>query len=243
MPYAGTYHKRKMCPTGHLSLGAHQGQKAAMSANRISFYRKLRKLSQTELAERIGTTLNMLGKLERGERTLDTDWLTKIGNALEIEPHQLLSSAPLSELPVPQSHTDADIVSVQKLDLSLSMGPGTLIDGYVEAEPVSFDLNFIRAITRTPPDKLKLVTGIGDSMYPTLNWGDAIMVDTNDRQLARQDGIYWIDLYGAAGLKRLRAVGRGRVLVISDNRDVPEQEVDAQDLRIEGRAIWVARGL
>lgn len=136
-----------------------------------------------------------------------------------------------------------ETVHIQKLDLSLSMGPGTLIDDWVEAQPVSFDLAFIRGITRSPPDRLKLVTGIGDSMYPTLNWGDVILIDTTDRQLARQDGVYWIDLFGASGIKRLRTVGQGRVLVISDNRDVPDQEVDAADLRIQGRAIWLARGI
>jgi hypothetical protein len=31
--------------------------------------------------------------------------------------------------------------------------------------------------------------------------------------------------------------------VKSDNPTVGDQEVDAKDLRIEGRAIWVARGL
>lgn len=136
-----------------------------------------------------------------------------------------------------------ETVQIQKLDLSLSMGPGTLIDDWVEAEPVTFDLAFIRSITRSPSDRLKLVAGIGDSMYPTLNWGDAILVDTTDRHLSKQDGIYWINLYGAAGIKRLRNVGPGRVLVISDNRDVPPQEVDLKDLRIEGRAVWFARGL
>jgi phage repressor protein C with HTH and peptisase S24 domain len=136
-----------------------------------------------------------------------------------------------------------DVVQVQKLDLSLSMGPGTLIDDWVESEPVSFDLAFLRLVTRSPSDRLKLVTGIGDSMYPTLNWGDAILIDTTDRALARQDGIYWINLYGAAGIKRLRTVSRGRVLVVSDNPGVDDQEVDAGDLRIEGRAVWVARGL
>jgi hypothetical protein len=137
----------------------------------------------------------------------------------------------------------AEVVPIQKLDLSLSMGPGTLIGDYVEAEPVYIDLAFIQAITRAPTHRIKLVTGIGDSMYPTLNWGDAIMIDTTDNALAKQDGIYWINLYGAAGLKRLRTVAPGRVLVKSDNPTVGDQEVDAKDLRIEGRAIWVARGL
>jgi len=150
----------------------------------------------------------------------------------------------------PSSSTDAlpvadtgDVVQIDKLDLSLSMGPGTLIDDWVAAEPVVFDLAFIRAITRTPPGRLKLVEGVGDSMYPTLNWGDAILVDTTVRELVRQDGIYWINLYGAAGIKRLRTVAADRVLVKSDNPAVDDQEVPLADLRIEGRAIWFARGL
>ncbi|RSV41514.1 hypothetical protein CA234_09590 [Sphingomonas sp. ABOLE] len=138
---------------------------------------------------------------------------------------------------------DDGTVELQRLDLSLSMGPGTLIDDYVEAEPVRFDPSFVRLITRAPYHRLKLVTGIGDSMYPTLNWGDTIMIDTTDRALGKQDAIYWISVYGASGLKRLRAIGKGRVLVVSDNPSVPDQEVDAEDLRIEGRAVWFARGL
>lgn len=141
------------------------------------------------------------------------------------------------------SHASDDMVQIQKLDLSLSMGPGTLIEDWVESEPVSFDLAFIRSVTRAPTERLKLVTGIGDSMYPTLNWGDVIMIDTTDRQLSRQDGVYWIDLYGASAIKRLRTVGRGKILVISDNPGIADQEVEAADLRIQGRAVWLARGI
>lgn len=155
-------------------------------------------------------------------------------------------AAPTREPDVPPARLateDDGTVELQRLDLSLSMGPGTLIDDYVEAEPVRFDPSFLRLITRAPYHRLKLVTGIGDSMYPTLNWGDTIMIDTTDRALAKQDAIYWISVYGASGLKRLRAIGKGRVLVVSDNPSVPDQEVDAEDLRIEGRAVWFARGL
>ncbi|WP_285020267.1 S24 family peptidase [Novosphingobium sp. fls2-241-R2A-195] len=217
-----------------------------MADNNIAAFRKRRGLSQTELAEQIGTTLNMLGKLERGDRSLDQSWLEKIGRALAVAPHELIAPdvaveaiAAVSVLPP----TADEVVYIQKLDLSLSMGPGTHIDDWVEAEPVPFGLDFIRTVTRTSSDRLKLVTGIGDSMYPTLNWGDVILIDTTERQLARQDAVYWIDLYGAAGLKRLRTVGPGRVLVVSDNPNVADQEVDAADLRIQGRAIWLARGI
>lgn len=136
-----------------------------------------------------------------------------------------------------------DVVEIIQLDLSVSMGPGTHIEDYVEEEPVKFDMGFIRAITRSPVLRLRLIRGVGDSMFPTLNGGDAIIVDTTERMLSRQDGIYWISIYGAMGIKRLRAVSKTRVMIVSDNPDIRDYEVDAEDLRIEGRAIWFARGL
>jgi transcriptional regulator with XRE-family HTH domain len=214
-----------------------------VSDNNIAFYRKSRGLSQTELAERIGTTLNMLGKLERGDRTLDTDWLQRIGKALDVEPRDLIGGDPIAPKPHHPSASDDDVVEITALDLSLSMGPGTLIEDFIESEPVKMGLSLVQSITRTPTDRLRLVKGIGDSMEPTLRTGDRVMVDINERALSRINGIYWIDHLGTHGIKRLRVAGKRRVMVISDNPHVPDFEVDAEDLRIEGRVIWYAREL
>lgn len=136
-----------------------------------------------------------------------------------------------------------DTVEIVSLDLSLSMGPGTLIEDFVESEPVKMDLGLVQSITRTPSDRLRLVKGVGDSMEPTLRPHDRIMVDINDRQLTRINGIYWIDYFGSHGIKRLRPAGKGRVMIISDNPAVESYEVGADEIRIEGRVIWFAREL
>lgn len=164
----------------------------------------------------------------------------------------LLDGGPLPTGPIPEVQPDipptrsadaGETVEIEQLDLSLSMGPGTIIDDYVEAERRTFDLAFIRSITRSPPHRLKIVTGIGRSMEPMLQDGDIIMIDTTDNQLSRDDGIYWYTLYEASGLKQLQPMGNGRVLLRAHNRDFGDREVAAEDLRIEGRAIWAARGL
>lgn len=213
--------------------------------------RELR-ITDSALGDALGVERSVANRVVNGTVLFNARRADQVAALFKVTRDEVLYRAGISNTPpatvtsIVQSPitTDAgDVVQIQKLDLSLSMGPGTLIDDYVESEPVSFDLAFIRAITRSPSDRLRLVTGIGDSMYPTLNWGDAIMIDTTDRALGRQDGIYWINLYGAAGIKRLRTVGQGRILVKSDNPTVGDQEVNAEDLRIEGRAVWVARGL
>lgn len=138
---------------------------------------------------------------------------------------------------------DDDVVEITSLDLSLSMGPGTLIEDWVESEPVKMSLNLVQAITRTPSDRLRLVKGIGDSMEPTLRSSDRIMVDINEKRLTRISGIYWINRDGAHGIKRLRPASKGKVLIISDNPIEDNHEVDANEIRIEGRVIWYAREL
>lgn len=208
--------------------------------------KKERRVTDTQLAEALGVERSVANKVVNGSVAFNAKRADAVARLLDQPVDQILfragiTSAAFADRPVATGSDE--VVVIQKLDLSLSMGPGTLIDDWVEAEPVSFDLAFLRAITRAPSERLKLVTGIGDSMYPTLAYGDAIMIDTTDRALARQDGIYWINLYGAAGIKRLRTIGQGRVLVKSDNPAVDDQEVSAEDLRIEGRAVWVARGL
>lgn len=235
-----------MCPTGPLTLFALDGHKRRMAQNNVATIRKQRGLSQTQLAERIGTTLNMLGKLERGDRTLDTDWLDKIARELDCDPRDLIASTSQRAVAMPlptRASTEDDIVEIIGLDLSLSMGPGTIIEEFVEADPVKIGLRFVQDITRTPSDRLRFVTGIGDSMEPTLRHGDRVLVDINEKQLSRMNGIYWIDHYGAHGIKRLRASGKGKVMIMSDNPNVPDFEVDADELRIEGRIVWFARGL
>ncbi len=61
-----------------------------MGSNSIFALRKAKGMTQAALAEAIGTTLNNLGKLERGTRRLNMDWIEKIADALKVEPYQVL---------------------------------------------------------------------------------------------------------------------------------------------------------
>lgn len=210
-----------------------------------------RKVTDTALAEALGVERSVANKIVNGKVAMNARRADAVAELLGSTRDEVLYRAGFSAQPptpkpdqVPTRSADSgETVEITQLDLSLSMGPGTIIDQWVESEPVTFDLAFIRRITRSPPGRLRLVTGIGRSMEPTLQDGDTVLIDTMDTSLARQDGIYWISVYGASGIKRLRAVGPDSVLVISDNKDVTAQEVAKIDLRIEGRAIWAARGL
>lgn len=90
MPNVGISGNIKMCPTCHLGNAAHGGHNSDMAKNNIAQIRKAAVLSQDDLAERIGTTRNNLGKLERGERRLNQDWINKIAAACKVRPQDVL---------------------------------------------------------------------------------------------------------------------------------------------------------
>lgn len=64
------------------------------ATNHLRAWREYRHLSQIQLGEKIGTTGNVIGHLEAGERTLSDKWLNKLAPALGTRPGFLLEFAP-----------------------------------------------------------------------------------------------------------------------------------------------------
>ena len=215
-----------------------------MLANRISFYRKLRGMSQTELAEKIGTTLNMMGKLERGDRTLDTDWLEKLGEALSIEPHLLIAPTKKDGDGDDDDEGDddnPDNVKLQEWDVAYGMGGGTYLDLPVTGTLHTFSRSWLRNFTQAPPEKIFLARGAGDSMFPTILDSDIVVIDTSDREVRIGDKI-WAVVYGTTGyIKRIRPMPDESVKMISDNQNVPPETAFDGELSVVGRVVAIVR--
>lgn len=241
----GTPRNLEKYPTGPLNKPTHLGHLERMVPNFTSAWRKFRGLSQDELAAEVGTTKSMLGKLERGERSLDVEWLDKLGKALGVEPYQLIAAgpgeAPTPTISVPVSTSRENAVSLRSFDLSYAMGPGTNIDDYVEEGTYDFDAGMLSRLTRASFDRLFVARGEGDSMFPTLVNDDTVVIDTTQTTLNLRDRIWAVSIYGAGAIKRLRPAADGKVEVISDNPAVKDELVNAEDLHIVGRVIWLGR--
>jgi len=143
--------------------------------------------------------------------------------------------------PIVSASRDDGAIAIRSVDLAYAMGPGKELDEYPDEMPVLFDPGFLRSITRAPSDRLFVANGDGDSMFPTMINGDQVLIDTTQRTINLQDRIWAVSVHGAGMIKRLRTVGPGRVRIISDNTIVPPEEVDASDIYIAGRVIWIGR--
>lgn len=212
-------------------------------------------ITDAQLGEALGVERSVANKVINGRVQMNVRKVPAIAKLFGVSHDEVLIKAgygaEITELadvaddqaPSPLSQRDDDTVEIKALDLSFSMGPGSAVDDYIEETPLRFDLGYIRSFTRTRTDHLRLARGVGESMFPTLVSSDQVWIDTSQRQLTQQDRIWAVSLFGAAAIKRLRAIGSGRVLVISDNPLVDSQEVDVADLLIAGRVIRFMRDL
>ena len=135
------------------------------------------------------------------------------------------------------------LLSVKQHPVRVSAGPGAIVTEELGKPYFGFDERWLKALTPTTPDKLSVVRVEGDSMSPTLNSGDDILVDRGDASERLRDGIYVLRIDDALVVKRLALHPMGRrVTVQSDNpasSDWPDCDLD--EINCIGRVIWAGR--
>ena len=137
------------------------------------------------------------------------------------------------------------LVAVNRTAVRASAGPGAIVAEESGRPYFAFDERWLKTLTSSPSDKLSIIRVEGDSMAPTLNPGDDILVDLGDCDERLRDGVYVLRIDEALVVKRiaLHPIGR-RVTVQSDNPAYPDwPDCDLAELHCVGRVIWAGRKL
>lgn len=145
--------------------------------------------------------------------------------------------------PFEDSQGGADLITVSRHPVAVSAGPGAIPAGELGRPYFAFDERWLKALTASGPSRLSIVRVEGDSMAPTLNAGDDILVDPADCAERLRDGIYVLRVDDALVVKRiaLHPVGR-RVTVQSDNPAYPDwPDCDMAEIVCIGRVVWAGR--
>lgn len=135
------------------------------------------------------------------------------------------------------------LIAVPRYAVQASAGHGTFVDDEALAPHIGFAPGWLRQIARGRPEDVSCIEVQGDSMAPTLNHGDDILVDSSDAVERLRDGIYVLRRDETLMVKRLALDPvPGRVTVKSDNDAYPQwPSCEIASLKIIGRVVWSGR--
>lgn len=85
---------------------------------------------------------------------------------------------------------------------------------------------------------LKMITGWGQSMTPTIKHGDPLLVDVSIKEFIG-DGIYFFSYQGFQYIKRLQMKGKDKFKMISDNRKHKAEDIFVDETYIQARVLLV----
>lgn len=88
---------------------------------------------------------------------------------------------------------------------------------------------------------LKVITGWGQSMTPTIKHGDPCLVDISIKEFVG-DGIYYFSYGGFQYIKRLQMKGKDKFKMISDNRKHKTEDIFIDETYIQARVLFVWNG-
>lgn len=88
---------------------------------------------------------------------------------------------------------------------------------------------------------LKVITGWGQSMTPTIKHGDPCLVDISIKEFIG-DGIYYFSYGGFQYIKRLQMKGKDKFKMISDNRKHKAEDIVIEETYIQARVLFVWNG-
>ncbi len=176
------------------------------------------------------------------------DMLTKQGKGLSEEARRRLLTAAGAEdggvaieIDYYRPGVVGDEVWIAHYDVRAAMGGGQIPHDYPEMlQDVRVSPQHLRemGVEFAEHFHLKMVTGWGQSMAPTIKHRDPLLVDISIREFTG-DGIYMFSWDGHLYIKRLQWMGDDRLNMISDNTRHPPVAIRVEEAFIQARVLLV----
>lgn len=223
-------------------------------------------LTQTEVGERCDwkSPQSTVSQYMTGKVALNLDALVKLSEALDFEPAEVsptlaagirraLPSAGLDYLaqaansPLPASadvlqSEDERYAFVPQYDAKAAAGLGSENPHVEVHSTLAFKRDWLKA-KGAKPDHLAVIYAEGQSMWPTINDGDVLLVDRS--RIEPADGqVFVLGATDGAIVKRLVQGPLGQWILRSDNEDKDEYpdrfhlRSNGNEHRIIGKVIW-----
>ena len=203
--------------------------------------------TQSEAANDLGLSHSYMSMLLKGQREpspllvklieakigVSAEWL-RTGEGNMILPTGVVEEQSIYKV------DDKDFVTVPQVRGEISAGGGLEPDNTVEMR-VAFRRDWIAR--HGDASKMSLIRVYGDSMEPSLESGDLVLVDRGRNYVDAAGGIYAVALDNEIMIKRIQVGPEKRIRIISDNEKYETIEADPEDITINGKVVWYGREL
>lgn len=206
------------------------------------------------LAEKCGVPQPTTQRFLSGKhKSANTETVKKWASAYGLTESQLRGDVPIGyELNQVRSvyqkplSDNPEVLEVPLLNAVASMGNGNnQNDVDIVIDMLSINRSWASKTLKPFTDlkNLAFIHAIGDSMHPTFNDGDVLMIDTGDKSITA-DKINVLQAHQRLFIKRVRQRLDGEFEISSDNPSVKTVDVlnGSHDVEILGRVVWVWNG-
>ncbi|MQU27252.1 helix-turn-helix domain-containing protein [Pseudomonas helleri] len=200
----------------------------------------LSQISSTEQPEAHGkqSAADKLREMLAG-KTLGSDKLAKLLAVAEGDEVELAGGVLVHDAYRPGKVGDE--VWIAHYDIRGALGGGEVAHDYPEMlQDVRVSPSQLRAmgVEFVEHYHLKMITGWGQSMTPTIKHGDPLLVDVSIKEFIG-DGIYFFSYQGFQYIKRLQMKGKDKFKMISDNRKHKAEDIFIDETYIQARVLLV----
>ena len=141
-----------------------------------------------------------------------------------------------------RSNGETDIILLPTMSVTASAGGGSAIHKDEIKGHIGFDRAWLNSNIGLPISKLVSLSSVGDSMEPTINAGEMLLVSQAEQHMNPGDGIYIIRLEGDILVKRLQRLPGSKLKISSDNTIYGSYEIkldEGTEFEVLGKVILV----
>ena len=211
--------------------------------------------NKKQFAELTGKSASHIYKICRGMSRPSMAYLQNLHSEFRIDITWLLTGEHNNSGDPTGYVSNKDQVQAPMFDIQASAGAGAMVDLENVSDYFTFNKGFLSQQLGVSSDQLAFVTISGDSMLPTLNDGDQVLVDLSNKRV-KKDSIYLLNTETGLVAKRLRNLNAHTLEVISDNPDYDTWQMDLtsgdltngelssqQSSPVVGKIVWSAKAL
>lgn len=198
--------------------------------------------TQAQLLEKIDLTRSSLIEILAARSTPKRETLDQICAAVGVDVEDILGVEGGEVGDVDDSASEMPgAVLIKEVDLAYGLG-ATFVDGYEYGETARyFPSDWVRRYASSPASQLRFAPGRGNSMSPTIDDGDIMLIDLAQNRPSFAD-LIWVCAVGEMGMvKRLATRHDGAIIIKSDNPSVRDDVAVDGEIHIIGRVVAVIK--